>query len=243
MAMRFPSSDAAISLMSAPAIREAYQLVHVVYQLVRKVLFWPTICSVAVTMDTPDTRSRILAEAIDAFGNRGYVAVSLDDLAEQLGVRKQTILYHFGSKAELFEATIDSAIGDLGETLIGAGTGRTGWLAVEAVVHAVFRIAVRQPARLGILREVMRLGGDWSAQATVAMEPIIARARLFLTLEMRRGHIRQTDPNLLLVSAYSTVMGVATEVEVLRAVGIEPTLREGVRRRRELLKFLEAALR
>ena len=115
------------------------------YQLVRKVLFWPTICSVAVTMDTPDTRSRILAEAIDAFGNRGYVAVSLDDLAEQLGVRKQTILYHFGSKAELFEATIDSAIGDLGETLIGAGTGRTGWLAVEAVVHAVFRIAVRQP--------------------------------------------------------------------------------------------------
>ena len=44
-------------------------------------------------------------------------------------------------------------------------------------------------------------------------------------------------------SAYSTVMGVATEVEVLRAVGIEPTLREAVRRRRELLKFLEAALR
>jgi hypothetical protein len=60
---------------------------------------------------------------------------------------------------------------------------------------------------------------------------------------MRRGHMRQTDPNLLLVSAYSTVMGVATEVEVLRAVGIEPNLREAVRRRRELLKFLEAALR
>lgn len=55
--------------------------------------------------------------------------------------------------------------------------------------------------------------------------------------------MRQTDPNLLLVSAYSTVMGVATEVEVLRAVGIEPTLREAVRRRRELLRFLEAALR
>jgi len=184
-----------------------------------------------------------LAEAIDAFGNRGYDAVSLDDLAIELGVRKQTILYHFGSKAELFEATIDSAIGDLGQSLIAAGTGRTGWPAVEAVVHAVFRIAVRQPARLGILREVMRLGGDWSAQATTAMEPIIARARLFLSLEMRRGHMRQTDPNLLLVSAYSTVMGVATEVEVLRAVGIEPTLREAVRRRRELLKFLEAALR
>jgi len=190
-----------------------------------------------------DTRTRILGEAIDAFGNRGFDAVSLDDLAEQIGVRKQTILYHFGSKKELFEAAIDSAVGDLGSSLIEAAKGNTGWSAVESVVHAVFRIAVRQPARLGVLREVMRLGGDWSARATEAMEPIIERARLFLTLEMRRGTMRQTDPNLLLVSAYSTVMGVATEVEVLRAVGIEPTLREAVRRRRELLKFLEAALR
>jgi len=194
-------------------------------------------------LDTPDTRSRILAEALDAFGSRGYDAVSLDDLAAELGVRKQTILYHFGSKAELFEATIDRAVGDLGDSLISAGKGRTGWPAVEAVVHAVFRTAVRQPGQLGVLREVMRLGGQWSARATAAMEPIIERARLFLSLEMRRGNMRQTDPNLVLVSAYSTVMGVATEVEVLRAVGIEPSLREAVRRRRELLRFLEAALR
>jgi len=76
-----------------------------------------------------------------------------------------------------------------------------------------------------------------------SLAPVIEKARLFLTLEMRRGNIRQSDPNLVLVSAYSTVMGVATEVEVLRAVGIEPTLREAVRRRRELLRFLEAALR
>ena len=202
---------------------------------------------VAATVDTaqpaPDTRTRILTEAIEAFGGRGYDAVSLDDLADALGVRKQTILYHFGSKKELFEAAIDSAIGDLGTTLIQAASGNTGWPAVEAVVRAVFRIAVRQPERLGVLREVMRLGGEWSARATNAMEPIIERARLFLSLEMRRGNMRQTDPNLVLVSAYSTVMGVATEVEVLRAVGIEPTLREAVRRRGELLRFLEAALR
>lgn len=197
----------------------------------------------AASIDTPDTRGRILIEAIDAFGTRGYDAVSLDDLAEVLGVRKQTILYHFGSKADLFEATIDSAIGDLGTSLIEAGRGHTGWPAVESVVHAVFRIAIRQPERLGILREVMRLGGEWSAQASDAMEPIIERARRFLSVEMRRGRMRKTDPNLVLVSAYSTVMGVATEVEVLRAVGIEPTLREAVRRRRELLRFLEAALR
>lgn len=190
-----------------------------------------------------DTRERILDAALEAFGSRGYEGVSLDELADQLGVRKQTILYHFGSKADLFGATIDGAVAELGETMIEAGRGRTGWPAVESVVNAVFRIAVREPARLGLLREVMRLGGEWSDRVRTSLAPVIEKARLFLTLEMRRGNMRQTDPNLVLVSAYSTVMGVATEVEVLRAVGIEPTLREAVRRRRELLRFLEAALK
>lgn len=193
-------------------------------------------------MASGDTRERILASALAAFGTRGYEAVSLDDLADQLGVRKQTILYHFGSKAELFGATIDGAVLDLGDRMVEAGRDRTGWPAVEAVVNAVFRIAVREPQRLGLLRETTRLGGEWSDRVRVALGPVIEKARLFLTLEMRRGNMRQTDPNLVLVSAYSTVMGVATEVEVLRAVGIEPTLREAVKRRRELLRFLEAAL-
>jgi hypothetical protein len=59
---------------------------------------------------------------------------------------------------------------------------------------------------------------------------------------MAAGHMRQTDSRLLLMSAYATVIGVATEVEVLRAVGIEPTLKSMVRRRAELLNFLRSAL-
>jgi len=46
----------------------------------------------------------------------------------------------------------------------------------------------------------------------------------------------------VLLSAYSAVIGVATEVEVLRAVGIDPTLRSLAMRRRELLAFLRSAL-
>ena len=71
---------------------------------------------------------------------------------------------------------------------------------------------------------------------------LVDRARAFLEAEMDAGNVRRSDPDLLLVSAYSTVIGVATEVEVLRAVGIEPTLRSTVRRRQELLAFLRSAL-
>ena len=52
----------------------------------------------------------------------------------------------------------------------------------------------------------------------------------------------KVDPRLLLVSAYSTVLGAATDVDVLRAVGVEPTLRSTAIRRRELLEFLRAAM-
>ena len=44
------------------------------------------------------------------------------------------------------------------------------------------------------------------------------------------------------MSAYSAVLGAATEVEVLRAVGFEPTARSTVVRRRELLSFLRSAI-
>jgi len=38
------------------------------------------------------------------------------------------------------------------------------------------------------------------------------------------------------------VVGVAGELEVQRAIGLEPTLRAAVARRRELVRFLSAAL-
>ncbi len=59
---------------------------------------------------------------------------------------------------------------------------------------------------------------------------------------MEAGSLRRQEPRLLLLSAYSAVIGVATEVEVLRALGYEPTLRSLVRRRSELLTFLRSAL-
>jgi hypothetical protein len=54
------------------------------------------------------TRERVLAAALASFGGRGYEATSLDQLAVELGIRKQTILYYYPSKAELLDAVIGS---------------------------------------------------------------------------------------------------------------------------------------
>ena len=189
------------------------------------------------------TRDGILEAATTSFGTRGYEATSLDQLAAELGIRKQTILYYYPSKPELLDAVVDVGSAALAETLEAAlQDAGTGWSRVEAIIRSVFRLALRRPELLGLLREVSRLGAPVSTRLSDNLDPLVKRAGEFLEAEMAAGHFRTTDARLLLLSTYSTVLGVATEVEVLRAVGIEPTLRSMVVRRRELLRFLHAAL-
>ncbi|MEQ8840252.1 MAG: TetR/AcrR family transcriptional regulator [Acidimicrobiales bacterium] len=193
-------------------------------------------------VETP-TRERILAVALAAYGTDGYAATSLDALAEQLGVRKQTILYYFPSKQALFDAVIDDAAADLvGVFEAEASRGLRGIEQVEAIVRHVFRLAVRRPELLGLVREVTRPGSITAERLAGHVAPSVDRARDFLRREMDAGRLRSSDASMLLLSLYSTVVGVATELEVQRAMGLPASLRSTVARRQELIRFLHAAL-
>ena len=98
------------------------------------------------------------------------------------------------------------------------------------------------PALLGLVREMGRLGTPAATRFVTAVEPLVQRATEFLEAEMDSGHMRRHDPRLLLLAIYSTVIGMLTEVEVLRAFGEEPTARSLVRRRNEILELLRSAL-
>ena len=189
------------------------------------------------------TRQRILDTALDSFGTTGVDGTSLDALARDLGLRKQSILYYFPSKVALFQAVIDEAaatfISELDEIVIEA---RDVWEQVEGTVRVVFRLAVRRPALLGLLREASRPGSTVAVQLTSRLSGHIEAAQHSLEIALKEGRVRGDDARLLLFSLYSTIMGVATEVEVLRAMGIEPSLRSLAERRAELLRFLRVAL-
>ncbi len=189
------------------------------------------------------TRDRILAEGLRAFGTDGFAATSLDALADQLGIRKQTILYYFPSKQALFEAVIDAAALDLAKVFEQeASRGLQGFAQVEAIVRRVFRTAVAQAELLGLVREVTRPGSLSADRLATQVAPVVDRALAFLEREMDAGRLRRSDPTMLLLSLYSTVVGVATELEVQRAMGLAPTLRATVARRQELIRFLRSAL-
>ena len=190
------------------------------------------------------TRANILAAATDLFGLRGVDAVSLDVIAAEVGVAKQTLLYWFPSKDELLQAVLAEVAAELTLAVEAAVRASTDdpLDRIDAVVRAVFRPAVRRPALLGLVREVSRLDRSLTDGLTSSLQPLAARAKADLGAEMDAGRLRRADPGLIAALAYATVTGIDTEPEVLRVTGWEPTP-AGLRRlRSELLAFLRAAL-
>jgi AcrR family transcriptional regulator len=191
----------------------------------------------------PRTSDRILDAALAQFGRRGYEATSLDALAAELGLTKQAILYWFPSKEALLDAVVVRSADDLRVALEGAlAETAPGFGRVETVMATVFRFAVRRPALLGLVREANRLGPEVAARMEAGVSPLVQRAIDFLADEMDAGTIRRADPRLLLLFMYATVVGVATEVEVQRAVGLVSSPGALRQLRRELFAFVRAAV-
>ena len=78
-----------------------------------------------------DTRDRILAAALDLFIEQGYDKTSLREIAEQVGVTKAALYYHFESKEEilrtLFKPVLD--LQGLVVSLLGQRPTREAWSA------------------------------------------------------------------------------------------------------------------
>lgn len=191
-----------------------------------------------------DTRARILDAATDLFGARGVDAVSLDVIASEVGVAKQTLLYWFPSKDDLVQAVLADTAAQLGVVIEAAIRASTDdpLDRIEAVVKAVFRPAVRRPSLLGLIREVSRLSPALGERFSSELKPLVDRGVVYLQSEMDRGRLRFADPRLIAALCYATVTGIATEPEVLRAVGWHTETAELRRLRSELLAFLRAAL-
>jgi AcrR family transcriptional regulator len=60
----------------------------------------------------PETAQRILAAATRLLAERGYEAVTLENVAAEAGVNKASIRYNFGNKAGLVMAVVDLLIHD-----------------------------------------------------------------------------------------------------------------------------------
>ena len=71
------------------------------------------------------TEDRLLGAAELAFGEKGFKATRLEDVAQLAGIRRPSLLYHFRSKEALYEAVLRRAFGQL-QALVAEEMLRSG---------------------------------------------------------------------------------------------------------------------
>ncbi len=115
-------------------------------------------------MDTPntqmtpdDTRERLLAAAHSQFAERGVYGASIAQIAGEVGLTKQALLYHFKRKEDLYGTVMKRIAGRL---LAGMRTGLNASLSPEQqfenVILAIYRTALENPLDTRVLmRELL----------------------------------------------------------------------------------------
>ncbi len=174
--------------------------------------------------ETKATRTRevILHEAEQLFAERGFTGTRLEEVAQRVGIRRASIVYHFRDKRELYGAVLDELVQGIYQPVERA-LDQGGPLAdrVERAVSAfVDFIAERPSAARILLREIADGSPENPPQLVrhlaVSFTPLVLRVR---AAGERARRYPKADPTLIA----SAIAG--TTIFQLAAV---PTLAPGL---------------
>jgi AcrR family transcriptional regulator len=100
------------------------------------------------------TRAAIVEAAKRLFGERGFAATTIDNVATAARVAKGAVYHHFATKEALFEAVFDEVSQDLvAEVDRVARSGKDALAAMAAGTQAYFAACARDPTGQIILRD------------------------------------------------------------------------------------------
>jgi TetR/AcrR family transcriptional regulator, mexJK operon transcriptional repressor len=166
--------------------------------------------SPAIRLASVPKHDAILDAARRVFLREGYSA-SMDLVAAEAGVSKQTVYNHFGSKEGLFRAIVDHVSGELLDVLVEGGGARADpATTLEAVARrflklllepsylALHRMLVAQAPRFPDLAREIYLGGPARAASELA---------LYLAQETRKGTLAAADPALAAEQFFGALCG------------------------------------
>ena len=192
-----------------------------------------------------DVRSNILTVATRRFARQGFDSTSLQEIADEVGVKKPSLLHHFPSKADLLRGVLDNLFGHWTESLprlleaVTSGRGR-----FEAITAELVRFFAEDPdrARL-VVRELLDRPDQMQSRLTQTLTPWLTLIADYIRKSQEAGQVsRDLDPEAYIMHIVTlTVSSVAALPVIGRALGGR---REDIeqRQRAELLRMARASL-
>jgi TetR/AcrR family transcriptional regulator len=176
---------------------------------------------VAVPETAISTRDAIVVAARRCFADRGFSGTSLNDIAEAVGIRRPSLLYHFPDKGAIYTEVLLGSFREWAERVEEAidEPMSDGWTKVDYVLTASIRFFQTHPDLVVIARR-QALEGDQHLPLDLGavLRPSFERAVAYFRREMEAGRFRAHDPEQLLVTGYGAVLSYFSDAPFLEGL-------------------------
>jgi AcrR family transcriptional regulator len=188
-----------------------------------------------------DTKALILDVARRRFADHGLASTSLSEIADEVGIRRPSLLHHFPSKDALYRAVLEQAFADWFTIVDDAVRDLVeGWAQVERVLRAAFAFFEAHPDFVRLTRrEALDVGPLLTEELGAGLRPLVDRATSFLQREMDAGRLQRHDARRLLVTGYSAVLSYFSDAPLIETLmGADPLTTQSIRAERDHLVAL-----
>lgn len=194
-----------------------------------------------------DVREQILEEATRLMAARGFEGTSLQAVADAVGVKKPSILYHFPSKVELKRAVLDALLSRWNDVLprLLMASALTGLAKFDAVMEELSQFFLDDPdrARL-VVRELLDRPDEMKSTLKTQVRPWVEVVATYVKKGQEAKQIQvDVDPETYVLHvACLALSSAATSHAFGSALGGRSKNGTSQRARRELIRLARTSL-
>ena len=193
-----------------------------------------------------DVRAQILTHATRLFAEQGYDGTSVQQIADAVGIRKPSLLYHFKSKDELREEVLSEMLAHWNTVLPGLLLKASAEERFDATMEALTEFFIVDPERARLfLRETLDRPEQMQSMLGAFVQPWVEL--LGDQLERAKAQClvrRDVDPQAYAVEVITMAVAGTAVIDTLRVILPDDPVRGSTRIRhaRELIRIARSSL-